>query len=469
MSDDARSPHGQERVGSWGRRLRQAARSRRVSRVAQPGVPGPQLVALVDLDRPVALHATRPSGSDYAGAWVVGTRGGRPFSLLEIDFAGPQIGAEDLVSRLAAHLPNSAELSRPPGAGAGRRGRLPPAVVVVPTRWRREASLERCIGALLQMDYPDFEVVIVDNRSPHAPRPLPPWALKTPGVRVLHESTPGVSAARNRALMETTREIIAFTDDDIEVDRHWLGRLVAPFVDDSSVACVTGIVFPRELDTPAQLWFEEYFGGFRRDFRPKIYRPVPVTGAAHRLWTPGSREVRCATLDGTDEVPLSLYSAAARCGGGGNCAFRVPVLRACGGFDETLGTGTPAAGGEDLAAFVRLLQHGHAIVYEPAAMVFHGNRETVGELEAQVQSYGRGLGAMCTALVFEDPRHALMMAGLLKAALASLLQRESSAMVVRDANRSSYPRTLRRRELLGLATGPVAFLRSRLAAARQSA
>ena len=50
-------------------------------------------------------------------------------------------------------------------------------------------------------------------------------------------------------------------------------------------------------------------------------------------------------------------------------AFRTAVLRDLGGFDEALGTGTPAQGGEDLLMFVRLLSGGGRLAYEPAA--FH--------------------------------------------------------------------------------------------------
>ena len=43
-----------------------------------------------------------------------------------------------------------------------------------------------------------------------------------PGVRVVRETRPGISAARNRGLEAAKGEIVAFTDDDVEVDPGWL-------------------------------------------------------------------------------------------------------------------------------------------------------------------------------------------------------------------------------------------------------
>ena len=56
---------------------------------------------------------------------------------------------------------------------------------------------------------------------------------------------------------------MAFTDDDVTVDRHWLSSLAQVLLDDRDTACVTGLILPLELDTPAQLLFE-LFGGFKR-------------------------------------------------------------------------------------------------------------------------------------------------------------------------------------------------------------
>src|SRR5438309_1205261 len=77
------------------------------------------------------------------------------------------------------------------------------------------------------------------------------------------------------------RRLIAFTDDDCAVDPHWLDGLAEPFAD-TLVTAVTGHVAPVELETPAQILFEQH-GGFGRGLEPKVFdgakvSPVRVAG-----------------------------------------------------------------------------------------------------------------------------------------------------------------------------------------------
>ena len=100
---------------------------------------------------------------------------------------------------------------------------LPKASVVVPTICENPTELVRPVESLLALDYPDFEIIVVDNRSGVGCDPLP--AL--PGgehVRVFEQPKPGVSAARNLGIAMSECDFIAFTDDDATVDTNWLLR-----------------------------------------------------------------------------------------------------------------------------------------------------------------------------------------------------------------------------------------------------
>src|SRR5262249_22819701 len=143
---------------------------------------------------------------------------------------------------------------------------LPFATVVVPTLFRRPEELERCLLRLTQLDYPAYDIVVVDNR-PDVDRPaeLPALVRDDPRVRVVAERRPGTSAARNRGVAVAHGEFVAFTDDDTEVDRRWLRALMSRLVLDPAVDCVTGLVLPKELETPAQLWYEQYDGDLGGD------------------------------------------------------------------------------------------------------------------------------------------------------------------------------------------------------------
>ena len=90
-------------------------------------------------------------------------------------------------------------------------------------------------------------------------------------------------------------------------------------------------------------------------------------------------------------------------------AFRRSTLQRVGGFNELLGTGTAARGGEDLAIFINVLLDGGTLAFEPAALVRHAHRRTESEFMSQVFGYGVGLTAMYTALVVSDPRHLVAM------------------------------------------------------------
>jgi Glycosyl transferase family 21 len=105
---------------------------------------------------------------------------------------------------------------------------------------------------------------------------------------------------------------VAFTDDDVMVDEQWLKRIVQAFAGDESVACVTGIIAPRELDTLPQQWVE---GNVTYD-----------KGLQRRTFDMNSH---CTT------DPLFPYTASTF-GSGANMAFRMSFLRDRGGLMKRL-------------------------------------------------------------------------------------------------------------------------------------
>jgi GT2 family glycosyltransferase len=305
--------------------------------------------------------------------------------------------------------------------------------VVISTICSIPAQLVRTVQSLLELDYPSFDVVIVDNRS-GAPRDPLPAMPDDPRVRVTRESMPGISSGRNRGVAESTGEILAFTDDDALVDRMWLRAIGARFAADPSIDAIGGLVLPSELETEPQLWFEEYYGGFSKSFQPSV--------------------VNLATDD--DDV-LFPY-APRRFGAGCNMAFRRSTLEAMGGFDVALGVGTPAFGGEDLASFIELVTSGGTVAFEPAALVRHTHRRTERAFLRQVLRYGVGLTAMYTSLLAHDRRHALAILRKVPGGVRLLTRpRGERSMSVTP----SYPRRALLYQVLGMGYGPIAYARSR--------
>jgi GT2 family glycosyltransferase len=307
--------------------------------------------------------------------------------------------------------------------------------VVVATR-DRSGSLSRCLDSLVVLDYPDYEVVVVDNApATSATRRL--IAARHPcEVRYVVECRPGLAAAHNRGLAVAVGEIVAFTDDDVVVDRRWVRELAMAFGWAADIGCVTGMISAAELETPAQVWSEARWG-LGKGSTPRVFR----ISDRRRLG------------------PLFPF-AAGRFGSGANMAFRTEVLRELGGFDPALGTGTPSRGGDDLAAFFAVIAAGYALAYAPGAIVRHWHRRDYASLRRQAYGYGAGLAAYLTKTVADDPRRLVGLAAGAPAGLVHLLSPRSPKNV---ATPRDYPRELRGWELLGMLGGPPSYLRARRA------
>ena len=240
---------------------------------------------------------------------------------------------------------------------------LPTVSVVVCSR-DRAPDLARCLSALQQLDPAPAEILVVDN----APRTEDTRELVASyrGVRYIRESRPGLDWARSRGVIEARGEIVAFTDDDVIVDRGWIGALARAFADED-VAAVTGLVLPFELETEAQALFEQY-GGFGRGFERREYRVDIERG----------------------QRASALHGGTGKFGTGANMAFRRAVLADIGLFDPALDVGTVTNGGGDLEMFHRILAAGQTLVYEPAALVWHRHRRTYAKLREQIANNGIG-------------------------------------------------------------------------------
>ena len=185
----------------------------------------------------------------------------------------------------------------------------------------------------------------------------------------VREPLPGLSHARNRGLAQSTSEIIAYTDDDVRVDPLWVRGLLRGFGRRSDVGCVTGLVASASLELPVERYFDGRVG-WSSNCEPGVYdlNHGPAGTALHPY-------------------------AAGSFGTGANFAVRTELLREIGGFDESLGAGSPCYGGEDFDVFVRFILAGYAIAYEPAALVWHEHRSEADDLRRQMYGYGRSLSA----------------------------------------------------------------------------
>jgi glycosyltransferase involved in cell wall biosynthesis len=443
---------------------------RLVAGPAEPPPPAaftPTRILVVDVERPVpAVEAGRtPTGLAYATAEVLVRLHARPLGMLTVDLTGGAVPAARLRETIHArwgdeigwHLGSEHRALPLPGQDpcALRDVPQPGVSVVVPT-CRRPDDLSRCIDSILDTGYPRLQVIVVDN-APADPRTAALIAGRyadNDRVRYVPEPAPGASRARNTGVRCADGEIVAFCDDDIVVDRHWLAALIAALDAHPEVSCVTGLVLPAALDTPVQQRFE-WYGGFNRGYRPRVFDL-----AGHR-----------------GDTRLYPYTAGSF-GGLGNAAFRRSALRRPDPFDVTLGPGGPAFGAEDQDAFVALLRSGGRLLYEPAALVRHRHREDHADLRWQVFTYGAGFTAVLVHWALRDRAVALELLRRVPAVVPMAFGLRRSPPEPAEAagparSRVTGPaappafsdadacmRGLRRLELLGYLYGPIAYGRA---------
>jgi GT2 family glycosyltransferase len=423
------------------------ARSRPAREVAPDG--GAVLVDQVELSEPLRDVAV-PAGVAYAAVRLLVRLHHRPLGFVTVPLEDERLPAtrvaeliwRELRAEVDAHLLQDGlgRVDRIPIAGlvaerpprclqAAAMGAPAPTVTVVVCTRDRPRSLARCLEALGRVRYHPFEVVVVDN-APATDETLAVVRARSaadPRVRYAREPRPGLSRARNRGLREARGELVAFTDDDVVVDPGWLHGVVRGFGRSPSVACVTGLVPSARLENAEQRYFDR-----------RVSWAVSCTPRRYDLHA------------GTRESPLYPY-AAGQFGTGANFAFRTATLRRLGGFDEALGAGAPAGGGEDLDVFVRTILAGHELAYEPAAIVWHEHRVGLGQLRRQLFNYGVGLAAFATKYL-SDRRTARDVLVRLPGGLRHL-----RSIARRSERPAGLPRSVLLSELLGLAWGPVAY------------
>jgi O-antigen biosynthesis protein len=315
-----------------------------------------------------------------------------------------------------------------------------PSVTVAVCTRNRTAQLPECLDALAALDYPAdlLDILVVDNaRSDLETEVL--IRARYPRVRYVHEPRPGLDWARNRAILESRSDIVAYTDDDVSVEPQWVRALARAFVQEPDAMAVTGLVVPDAIDVRPQLLFEQY-GGFNRGFNRRYWH-VDIEGG---------------------ESAAESHGGTGKFGTGANMAFRRSLFECIGPFDPALDVGTPTNGGGDLEMFYRVLKAGHMLVYEPTAIVRHRHRREYEQLRTQLANNGIGFYSYLvrSAAAWPEERHAFLRLGVwwfwwwnVRRLLASY-------------RRHSFPRDLILAELRGCFTGLRRYSQAQAQAAR---
>jgi len=230
-----------------------------------------------------------------------------------------------------------------------------PKVSVVVCSYNGAPTLRACLESLQGLDYPDYEVIVVDDGSKDNTQDI---LVDFPGVNNIRQKNMGLSVARNVGINASKGDIVAFTDSDCMVDKDWLYYLVQPLID----------------------------GDFAAVGGPNISPPaVSFVQAAVAAAPGGPSHVLLSDLE-AEHVP------------GCNIAFHRWALDLIGGFDPEY-----RKAGDDVDVCWRLMQAGYRIGFSPSALVWHHRRFTVKAFFNQQRGYGEAEALLrCKHLQFFD-------------------------------------------------------------------
>lgn len=216
----------------------------------------------------------------------------------------------------------------------------------------------RCLDAIAGGTAQPQEIVVVDqsadDRSEAVVRER---ADRGTSIRHLRQKRLGLSASRNAGVAAASTSVVAVTDDDCSPAEDWVAEISSVFSGTSPPQAATGRVLPLGSDA------DGYAVSSRTSAEAAEYRGRQLP------WLVGT---------------------------GANMAVRREWWSRIGGFDERLGVGTRGTAGEDLDFLHRLLRAGAVVRYEPQAVVYH-ERQTKARRRGTRSTYGRGVGACCSA------------------------------------------------------------------------
>jgi len=215
-----------------------------------------------------------------------------------------------------------------------------PSISVVVCTYNGKRTIRDCLDGLKKLEYPNFEVVIVNDGSTDETGEV----IKGYGFRIITTENRGLSSARNTGMRAAKGEIVAYIDDDARPDPHWLTYLAATFLTSDHVG-VGGPNLPPPNDGEIAECVANAPGG-------------PV----HVLLTDQEAE----------HIP------------GCNMAFRKAALEAINGFDHQF-----RIAGDDVDLCWRLQARGWTLGFNPAAMVWHHRRNSVKTYWKQQLNYGK--------------------------------------------------------------------------------
>ena len=219
---------------------------------------------------------------------------------------------------------------------------LPRVSVIIPTRNRLDL-LSTCIAGLASADYPDLEVIVVDNDSDDPATLDFLEKLQERGMRVLRHAGPfNYSAINNRAVGEATGALVCLLNNDVEMlSPDWLKIMTTQALRDEVGAVGAQLLYPDGRIQHAGV----------------VIGVGNAAGHAHRFLRPGD-----LGYFRRHALPQFVAAVTAAC-----LVVRRDRFLAVGGLDET----RFRVAYNDVDLCLRLNERGWQSFYEPRAVLVH--------------------------------------------------------------------------------------------------
>ena len=170
---------------------------------------------------------------------------------------------------------------------------------VILCTYNRAELLGRALDALLRqtLDPQRLEIIVVDNNSSDRTREVVHTrAACHPHIRYLFESRQGLPIARNSGVLAARASLIAFTDDDVEVQADWAAVLLDAFQAYPDVGYVGGKVFPAWDRAARPAWLATGH-----------YGPLALQDRGDRPFSVGSHDARPCLIGANFAVRRSVF------------------------------------------------------------------------------------------------------------------------------------------------------------------
>lgn len=199
--------------------------------------------------------------------------------------------------------------------------------VIIPA-YNSEKTISKCISSLLRQTNKPDEIIVVDDGSIDKTKKE---VKKFKDVKLISQINRGPASARNLGVKKAKGDILLFTDDDCIPDRYWVSEMEKPFRS-KTVDGVQGRYMTKQeglIPRFVQMEIEDRYD------RMKKRENIDFIGS---------------------------YSA----------GYRKSIFMKYGGFDESF----PVASGEDPELSFKLSEHGHKMVFNEKAVVYHNHTES---------------------------------------------------------------------------------------------